>query len=153
GQARMVQAGTCTLRATYNAGSGGANYSAPAPKTTSITILVGPQFINFFNLPSSASIGSSPIGLSASSSSFEPVSFTSLTTDVCTVSGSNANLLKAGTCTIRASVAAVPNMFNASGPTDRSMTVLPGNQFITFATPADRLMGSAPFAVAPTASS
>jgi hypothetical protein len=60
------------------------------------------QTITFKSLPGSALQGSN-LTLSATATSGLAVSFTSLTPSVCSVSGSSAALLNAGTCTIQAS--------------------------------------------------
>ncbi|MEI6622883.1 MAG: hypothetical protein WCP28_13340, partial [Actinomycetes bacterium] len=61
-----------------------------------------PQTITF-TPPTTTPLTAKTVALSAAASSGLPVSFTSLTTDVCSVSAAKATLLRAGTCTIRAS--------------------------------------------------
>jgi len=63
--------------------------------------------------------------LSATSSSGLPVSFSSTTTAVCTVSGTTATLVNPGTCTIQASQAGNAN-YAAATPVSQSFTVLAG---------------------------
>lgn len=67
-------------------------------------LLIQTQTITFGSL-SSKVIGSQPFTVSATASSGLPVSFTSLTTSVCTVSGSTVTLVNTGQCTIQASQA------------------------------------------------
>ncbi|MFL6351961.1 MAG: choice-of-anchor D domain-containing protein [Bryobacteraceae bacterium] len=87
--------------------------------------------------PIAGQVLGTPLTLSASASSNLTVSFASQTPAVCTVSGTTATLVKAGTCTIQASqsgntayVAAtpVPRSFLV---TDFSLTVTPASQTIT----------------------
>jgi sugar lactone lactonase YvrE len=75
--------------------------------------------------------------LSASASSGLPVSFASQTPAVCTVSGTTATLVKAGTCTIQASQSgntayqAAPPVSQSFSVTDFSLTVTPASQTIS----------------------
>ena len=66
--------------------------------------------------------GATPLTVSASSTSGLPVSFSSSTTNVCTVSGATVTIKTAGLCTIRAAQAGNGSWFAAT-PTDRSFTV------------------------------
>lgn len=109
------------------------------------------QTITFGTL-ASKTFGNAPFTVNATASSGLPVSFSSLTTPVCTVSGSTVTIVAAGTCTIRASqggdatFAPAPNV-------DRSFTVAKASQTITFAALSGKTYGAAPFAVTATASS
>lgn len=71
---------------------------------TLLIVLKGAQRIDFAAIGDHV-LGEGPVSLSASSSAGLPVSFASATGNVCTVSGSSATLLSAGTCTIVASQA------------------------------------------------
>lgn len=62
--------------------------------------------------------------VSATASSGLPVTFTSQTPSVCTVSGSTVSMVSAGTCTIRASQAGDAT-YNAAPNVDQSFTVAP----------------------------
>jgi hypothetical protein len=73
------------------------------------------QTISFAAIPAQSS--GSTLTLTATASSGLPVSYTSSTTSVCTVSGNTASLLTAGTCTLVASQAG-----NASYPAAASVT-------------------------------
>jgi YVTN family beta-propeller protein len=66
-----------------------------------VTQPLTPQTITFNSIPSQ--IVGTQITLSASASSGLPVSFSSSTTSICTVSGTTASLIAVGTCTIVAS--------------------------------------------------
>jgi hypothetical protein len=98
--ATLVAAGTCTIAADQ---AGNASYAAAAQVVQSFTVnaLIA-QTISFTN-PGSRTVGAAPFALSASGgASGNPVTFASQTNSVCTVSGSTAALVAAGTCTITA---------------------------------------------------
>jgi probable HAF family extracellular repeat protein/uncharacterized repeat protein (TIGR03803 family) len=95
----VVGAGTCAIQATQ---AGNANY-LPAPVVNrSFTVAKASQTIAFEPL-SSQSRSVATVALTAMASSGLPVSFTSTTATVCTVSGSTVTLIATGTCGIRAS--------------------------------------------------
>jgi hypothetical protein len=71
------------------------------------------------------------LALSATASSGLPVSFTSVTTKVCTVSGNTASLKFTGQCTIEASQAG-NGSFESALPVQRTFTVNHAVQTITF---------------------
>src|SRR6266536_1059381 len=98
--AMTVTPGTCTITASQ----GGSAVFAPATGVTrSFEVRAGPaaQTITF-SQPPAAKVGA-PVTLSASATSGLPVTFTSDTPPVCTVSGSAVTTAAAGTCTITAS--------------------------------------------------
>ncbi|NDI85202.1 fibronectin type III domain-containing protein [Undibacterium crateris] len=105
---------TFTVKATNVAGTGTASAASTAvtPKTA--------QTITFNN-PGTQNFGTTPT-LSASASSFYPVTFTSATTGVCTVSGSTLTFVTAGTCTINANQAG-NSVFAAATQVQQSFTV------------------------------
>ena len=72
-----------------------------------------------------------------------PVTFTSLTTAVCTVNGNTVTIKTVGTCTIKASQAGNTS-YSAATAVNQSFTVAKANQIITFAL-ADKTYGVAPF--------
>src|SRR5450755_1755592 len=81
-----------------------------------------------------------------------PVSFASLTTPVCQVSGSTVTLVSAGTCTIQASQAG--NAAFAPAPSvSQSFAVSQATQTIIFGVLSNQVLGAAPFAVSATSSS
>ena len=91
--------GTCTIRASQG---GNADY-LPAPiidRSFAITRLF--QSIAFAN-PGAHAVSTTPFALSATASSGLPITFASLTTANCSVNGTTATAIAAGTCTIRAS--------------------------------------------------
>jgi hypothetical protein len=84
-----------------------------------------------------------------------PVSFASQTTSVCTISGNTVTLLTTGTCRIQASQAGDAT-FKPAQPIVQAFSVKStqkSDQTITFAKPADRKLGDAPFALSAIASS
>jgi sugar lactone lactonase YvrE len=118
----LTGAGSVTLQASQVAAG---NYAA-ATAQTSFAVNKEPQSITFHSIASQM-LGTS-VTVSASSSSGLAVSFTSLTTSVCTVSSTQVTLHNTGTCTIQASQAGTAN-YAAATPVTQSFTVLPGAGF------------------------
>jgi hypothetical protein len=116
---------TITGTFTYNGDASNNAVSA----TGSLTITQAPQTITFGALASQAA-GAAPFSVSATASSGLPVTFTSLTPDTCTVSGSTVTIIGSGTCTIEASQAG-NNNFAAATPVDQSFTVTAASPTIT----------------------
>lgn len=75
--------------------------------------------------------GTFPVNPTASSSSGLAISYASLTTGICTVSGTTVNIVAAGTCTIRASQTGNAN-FNAATPVTQDVIIDKVNQTLTF---------------------
>ncbi|MGB0066130.1 MAG: hypothetical protein WBP85_16930, partial [Terracidiphilus sp.] len=100
--ATFLEAGSCTIQATQ---AGNATYAAATPVSQSFTVNTAllSQTITFVN-PGTQTVGT-PLTLSATASSGLTVSFASQTASVCTVSGTAATFLEAGTCTIQATQA------------------------------------------------
>ena len=126
----------------YATNSEGTAYGSDVSFTTLIT-----QTINFIN-PGSKTLGTAPFALSASGgASGNPVTFASQTNSVCTVSGSTATLVAAGTCTIATDQAGNAS-YAAAAQVVQSFTV---NaliaQTINFTNPGSRTVGAAPFAL------
>src|SRR6266536_3915012 len=112
--AMTVTPGTCTITASQ----GGSAVFAPATGVTrSFEVRAGPaaQTITF-SQPPAAQVGA-PVTLSASATSGLPVTFTSDTPPVCTVSGSAVTTAAAGTCTITASQGGSARYAPATGVT------------------------------------
>ncbi len=118
-----LAAGTCTVAADQ---SGNATFAAATQVTQSIEISKASQTIG--------SISFSPITLqtggttsaSATANSGLPVSFTSSTSSICTVSGSTVTGVAAGTCTIAANQAGDPS-FSAAPQVTANITVTAAN--------------------------
>jgi hypothetical protein len=96
-----VSVGTCTIEADQ---VGDSSYLLPASVTRSFSVLALAQTVTFPSIAGQV-LGSGPVTLNAAASSGLPVSYLSLTTGVCTVGGSAATLVSAGTCTLVASQA------------------------------------------------
>jgi hypothetical protein len=94
-----------------------------------------------------------PLTLSATASSGLAVSYASSTTGVCTVSGSTATFVAAGTCSITASQAG-NNVYSAAKPVTQSFSVNGAlqSQTISFGTIATQTVGT-PLTLSATASS
>jgi hypothetical protein len=98
--ASLLIYGTCTLEALQ---AGGGTYAAAPTVAQSFHVNHLTQTITFPAIPSQSV--NTQLSLTATASSGLAVSFTSATTSVCTVSGSTASLVAAGTCTIEATQA------------------------------------------------
>jgi hypothetical protein len=138
----------------------GPDYYSPTPYRASDhdPVIVGldlqppaaPQTIDFTG-PGPQSAGSA-VTLTASATSGLPVSFGSLTPAVCTVSGDQATLLAAGTCTVTADQAGNAQFLPAP-QVQRSFGVALAQQTIDFPQPADAFIGGGSVAVVVSASS
>jgi hypothetical protein len=90
--------GTCTLTATQ---AGNSVYLAATAITRSFNVTKAPQTITLPN-PGPQSLQNPTVLLNPSASSGLPVTLTSGSVNVCTVSGTTVTLLRTGTCRIRA---------------------------------------------------
>jgi uncharacterized protein (TIGR03437 family) len=144
----MIAVGTCTIQATQ---AGDDTYGAAPPVSQSFRVLPLSQTIAFAALPN-LPLNSAPFTVSATASSGLPVSFASLTTYVCTVSGSTVTLVAVGSCTIKAMQAGNAT-YDGAAPVNRSFQVTLESQTIAFPALADQLFGAAPFSIGATASS
>jgi hypothetical protein len=147
----IVAAGTCTIRASQ---AGNSDWN-PAPNVDqSFTVNLANQTITFGPL-ANKTVADPDFPISATGGgSGNAVTFSSLTTGVCTVvAGPNVHLVGAGTCTIRASQAGNAN-YNPAPNNDQSFTVIGAPQTITvtMSAPASAAYGST-FNVSATASS
>ena len=98
-----------------------------------------PQTITFAAIPDKTMLDSG-FTISASASSGFPVTFTVLTTDTCSLSGVNHNLLSPdapGTCTVEADQSGEGTPFAAAPPVPRSFTISKAPQSISFAPLSD----------------
>jgi hypothetical protein len=134
--ATMLTSGTCTIQATQ---AGNSSYAAAPPVSQSFTVNAATQTITFTN-PGAQTVGT-PLTLSATASSNLAVSYSSLTTPVCTVSGSTATMLIAGTCTIQASQAGNSSYLPATS-SSQTFTVNLESQSITFNTIPTQTVGT-----------
>jgi hypothetical protein len=155
-------------------GTGGFNVSGSHTYASAGTFTVGVQIAddnsNFAKAVSTATVakvnqtitfgtlanktfGDAPFTINATGgASGNPVTFSSMTPAICSVSGNTVSILGAATCTIRASQAGGAN-YNAAPNVDRSFTVNKANQTITFGALANRTFGDNDFAVSATSSS
>ena len=92
------------------------------------------------------------MGLGATASSSLPVNYTSNTTAICTISGSNAVLVAVGNCSITANQAGNAS-FVAAGPVTRTFNVTQNANVITFTAPPDTALSAGPVGLGATASS
>jgi hypothetical protein len=114
----LLAVGACTIQATQ---AGNANWAAAAPVSQSFQVATGSQTITFGALSNQA-LGAAPFTVSATATSGLAVSFNSLTTSVCTVSGATVTLVAISTCTIQATQPGNAN-WAAAAPISQSFQV------------------------------
>jgi len=126
--AQTATSGTIVVDATQ---PGNTNYAASVQTQETINVLSPlPTQTITFNVPQTQ-VGGTTLALTATASSGFPVTYTSSTTAVCTVSGSTATFAKvtsAGACTITASQPGDNIYFAAAAPVTVSFTVNPPGQ-------------------------
>jgi hypothetical protein len=144
--ATATRGGTCTITASQ---PGDDNYLPATPVTQSFVVQKITQTISF--TPPNGAEADQRVALSASATSKLEVSFTSDTPGVCTVSGSTATTIKAGTCAIIASQAG-NDRYAAAEPVRKSFPVARIPQTIDFPQPPDVAFGQ-PVTLTATASS
>ncbi|ADE11706.1 autotransporter domain-containing protein [Sideroxydans lithotrophicus] len=117
-----VAVGTCTINANQ---AGDTNYQAATQASQNVTVGQGNQTITFGTAPAVNVGGTGTV--SATASSGLAVTFTSLTSSVCTVTaGTTVNGVTTGTCTIAANQAGNANWTTAAQVTQTfSITYLP----------------------------
>ncbi len=108
----------CTIQASQ---AGNIDYKPATTVTGSSYVHRKHQTIAFTGPPSTP-LSAGSVSLSAAASSGLAVTFTSTTTGVCTVSGTTATLVSAGTCTIKASQAG-NDQYAAAASVTQSFTV------------------------------
>ncbi|MCU1458201.1 MAG: hypothetical protein JWL73_2293 [Actinomycetia bacterium] len=133
----IVSVGQCTIEASQ---AGDASFGPAAPVDQSFTVVPASQTITFGPL-GNKSYGDAPFTVSATATSGLPVSFTSPTPAVCTVTGSTVSIVGVGTCTVEASQAGDANRGPAT-PVDQSFTVAKAPLTITVQ-PAAKTYGQA----------
>lgn len=149
----LIKVGTCTIRAEQ---AGDSRYhSAPEVEQSFTVVESDPaksnQTITFAALPT-RTIGDPPFTVNATVDSGLSLTYTSLTTAICTVSGNTVTLLRAGECTIQAAQAG-NEAYNPAAPVSQTFTVTKRPQTITFGSLSDKLLGDEPFVVSTSASS
>ncbi|MGA3133881.1 MAG: Ig-like domain repeat protein [Terracidiphilus sp.] len=113
-----TNAGTYTIVASYAGASG---FTASSDNTHTLTVIPASQTIAFGAI--AQQVPGTPLTLTATASSGLPVSYTSTTIPVCTVSNSTATFLQPGICSITASQAGNSN-YNAAAPVTQSFSVV-----------------------------
>ena len=96
--------------------------NSAASEPSSVINLSRSQTIDFAT-PADITFGSRTVSLAGSASSGLDLSYTSSTTDVCTVSGEIVTVLKAGTCTITAAQTGANSPFAAADSVTRSFAI------------------------------
>jgi hypothetical protein len=127
--------GTCIIAANQ---AGNANYN-PAPQKTQSISIGGSQTITFGTMPNIL-VGVTS-NISASSSSGLPLTFSTSTANICSVSGSLVTGIALGNCSITANQAGNANYLAASQVT-KSVTIL-GTQSISFGAAPDIAVNNA----------
>ena len=150
GVVTTLATGTCTV--TLNQAAAG-NYAAATQVTQAFNIGAGTDAITFPALANTV-FGATPPTLSATSTSGQPVTYTSATTAVCTVSGSTITDVAVGTCTIDANQAAAGN-YAAAAQVAQSYNVTPATDTITIplTVPKTATYGSGPISIGATSTS
>ncbi|MCX7113421.1 MAG: hypothetical protein NTX45_25630, partial [Proteobacteria bacterium] len=118
-----VAIGSCIVAANQ---AGNANYNAATQVTQTLPVGKGNQTIAFGMAPTVV-VGGTGIVSAAGGLSGNPVTFSSTTTGVCTVSGPSVTGVTAGTCTIAADQAGNAN-YNAADQATLAFTVNKANQ-------------------------
>jgi hypothetical protein len=114
----LVLPGHCSIRATQ---AGNADYKAAAPVTQAFTVTKDSQTISFAPL-SNKPLSTPPFTVSATATSGLPASFSSSTTEICTISGDTVTLVAVGKCTIHATQAGNTD-YAAAKPVNQSFHV------------------------------
>ncbi|HRK19326.1 MAG TPA: Ig-like domain-containing protein, partial [Hyphomicrobiaceae bacterium] len=146
----IVTAGSCVIAADQ---AGNTNFSA-APQVTQ-TVAIGPaaQTITFGAQASQTFVPSGTFAISplATASSGLTPTYSSLSTGVCTVSGTTVTIVTAGSCVIAADQAGNTN-FSAAPQVTQTVAIGPAAQTITFGAQASQtFVPSGTFAISPLA--
>ena len=134
GQLTFVSGGTCSITASQ---TGGGQFGAAPTVTRTFFIAPGANTITFPALPALVPLASPPPILMASASSRQPVTYTSSTTAVCTVTSAGAvSFAATGTCAVTASQSGTPS-YAAAMPVTRAFDIAASTNAISFVQPAD----------------
>ena len=150
GTVTILVAGDCVINVDQ---SGDANYFSSPQVSRTFTVNQASQAITF-SQPFPRPFGVAPYALTATGgTSGNPVTFTSSTTAVCTVTiGGTVTIVSAGNCTINTNQAGNANYIAAS-QVSRTFTVSQASQVITFTQPSIKTFGVAPYALTATGGS
>ncbi|HUB52214.1 MAG TPA: hypothetical protein VL986_08710, partial [Terracidiphilus sp.] len=144
--ANLLSPGYCGV---YASQPGNSNFFAAATVGRNIDIVKEAQTIAFPSTP--PQLANSTFTLAATSSSGLPITYTSTTPSICTISGSTANPLAAGDCGIHASQPG-NSLYAAASTVSRNIQIVKASQIITF-TPMPAQPANTTFTLAATASS
>jgi hypothetical protein len=144
--ALLHSAGICTIQASQ---PGNNVYALASNVNQSFTVHLAPQAITF--APITAQVAGTSISVTAKASSGLPVSLTSTTPTICTVSGATAKLLVTGTCVIQAGQAG-NTVYAEASFVHQSFNVARAAQTIVFPAIAPQVVGT-PLTLKATASS
>jgi len=114
----LLSSGVCTVLAKQ---AGNSSYQAAAEVARSFNVALAPQTLSFPAIANQV-LGTAAPALAATASSGLPVSYSSGSTAVCSVSGNSVSLLAVGTCTLTASQAG-NSSFAAATPVSQSFAV------------------------------
>jgi hypothetical protein len=146
----FIATGTCTIDANQ---AGSSNYDAAPQVQQPFAVGKGSQTIAFTSsAPESATVGGSTYTVKATGgASGEPVTFSSGTLSVCSISGATVSFIATGTCTIDANQAGNSN-YNAAPQAQQPFAVGKGSQTIAFTSiaPGSATVGGATYTVAAT---
>jgi len=135
--ASMLSAGECVIHVSQ---AGNSFYSAAATVSQDIFITPQSQTIGFPAITATLSAAST-LPLSATATSGLTVSFNSSTPAVCTVSGTTASLLSAGTCIVQATQAG-SGAYAAAPPVQQNLAVHLAQQSISFPPVGNQLVNA-----------
>jgi hypothetical protein len=143
----LIAHGTCTL---VGQQSGGGGYQAAPSVQVSFAVTLATQTITF-TPPATHSVGDAPFAVSPTASSSLPVTVSSTTPGICTVSGNVVTLVAGGHCMLTAKRAGTPKYLVAPA-VQVTFTVTKLGQAITFTNPGTQYLSSPTFVVSPTSS-
>ena len=115
---QIVGGGTCTI--TYQS-EANTSYLASDLYKVSFEVVRDPQTITFTPV-TTADIATKSLALVATASSGGAITFSTTSTDSCSISGSTLNLLKSGNCVVTASQAGTPTLAPISATTTIILT-------------------------------
>jgi len=147
-----VASGTCTIDANQ---AGNASYNAASQVTQNITIGKASQSIGAITFNPSNLSATGTTTAAATATSGLPVVFSSLTTTVCSVSGTNGSTItgiSTGICIIAADQAGSSN-YSAAAEVTQALTITGLGQTITFGPVAAHAYGDPDFALSGSSSS
>lgn len=149
GEVTLLATGGCTVAADQ---AGNATYASAAQVTQTFTVtpVLLAQSITFETIPNTQV--QSSFSLSASASSGQAVTFSSLTPSVCTVTSGVVTLVAKGTCKVAADQAGNAT-YDAAAKASQTFTVTAVSQTITFPSITNKTLGASPFSPTVTSSS